>query len=82
MYLYPTRRGDEPGAGPNYREAIKRAARAAPINGLSDRRSGGVHQIFKLGRCRFLIDFLDSSEFAGQSLKSGLIHLTLGIGLL
>ena len=60
---------------------MKRAAMAAPINRSPDRLSGGVHQILELGRSRFLVDLLDGSKFAGQSLESGLIHLALGIGL-
>ena len=64
-------------AGPENRVAMKRAAMAAPINRSPDRLSGGVHQILELGRSRFLVDFLDGSKFAGQSLESGLIHLAL-----
>ena len=60
---------------------MKKAAIAAPINRSPDRLSGGVHQILELGRSRFLVDLLDGSKFAGQSLESGLIHLALGIGL-
>ena len=54
---------------------------AAPNNRSPDRLSGGVHQILELVSSRLLVDLLDGSKFAGQSLESGLIHLALGLGL-